>query len=107
MRIERIGYLLQVASVRWRLAALLSSTEKHYFGLWKMTSEFLHHLRDTILLLGGGAALAEMVERAESASDSDVDELRRINCRLIDATKERLANLNKISIVGQGSHRQN
>jgi hypothetical protein len=107
MRIERIGYLLQVASVRWRLAALLSSTEKHYFGLWKMTSEFLHYLRDTILLLGGGAALAEMVERAESASDSDVDELRRINCRLIDATKERLANLNKISIVGQGSHRQN
>jgi hypothetical protein len=70
------------------------------------TAQFLHHLRDTIVLLGGGTQLANMVERADVVTESDVDEVRRINCRLIDATKERLVNLNKLSIVAERS-RQN
>jgi hypothetical protein len=64
-----------------------------------MTSEFLHHLRDTIILLGGGTHLANLVEQAGSAKEGDVDELRRINIRLIDATKERLVNLNSLRIA--------
>ena len=64
-----------------------------------MTNEFLHHLRDTIILLGGGTKIANMVERAESASAADVDELRRLNCRLIDLTKERLFSINKLSVA--------
>lgn len=64
-----------------------------------MTKEFLHHLRDTIILLGGGTRIASMVERAESANAADVDELRRLNCRLIDATKERLVNINSLTIT--------
>jgi hypothetical protein len=70
-----------------------------------MTSEFLHHLRDTIILLGGGTKIANMVEHAETASAADVDELRRLNLRLIDATKERLASINRLTIVADDNHR--
>lgn len=64
-----------------------------------MTTEFLHHLRDTIILLGGGTRLANMVERAESATPQDVDELRKTNLRLIDATKDKLVQLNSLAVT--------
>lgn len=63
-----------------------------------MTQEFLHHLRNTVILLGGGTQLADMVERAEAATGADVDELRRLNLRLIDATKDRLAGIGAITV---------
>ena len=64
-----------------------------------MTSEFLHHLRNTIILLGGGTHLANMVERAEAATGADVDELRQLNLRLLDATKDRLASIGTITLA--------
>ena len=71
-----------------------------------MTTEFLHHLRDTFILLGGGTRLANMVERAESATQQEVDDLRKTNMRLIDAAKDKLVNLNSIAVTtgaGKGS----
>lgn len=62
------------------------------------TTTFLHHLRDTIIILGGGTKLADMAECAESATEADIDELRRVNIRLIDSTKERLVNINTMTI---------
>lgn len=62
------------------------------------TTTFLHHLRDTIIILGGGTKIANMVENAGTASEADVDELRRVNIRLIDSTKERLVNINTMTI---------
>ena len=64
-----------------------------------LTAEFLHHLRTTIIMLGGGTKLANMVERAESASATDVDELRQLNINLIDSAKDRLANINTITVA--------
>lgn len=63
-----------------------------------MTNEFLHHLRDTIILLGGGTRLADMAKGAESSTARDVAELRQTNIRLIEATKDKLVNLNALSV---------
>lgn len=64
-----------------------------------MNADFFHHLRDTIILLGGGTKIANMLKHPDAISESDVDALRRINCRLIDSTKEKLVNINKIKVV--------
>ncbi len=64
-----------------------------------MNTNFFYHLRDTIILLGGEARIANMLEYPDSISEFDVDELRRINGRLLDATKEKLVSINKIKVV--------
>ena len=63
-----------------------------------MKESFYHHLRDIIILLGGGTRIANMAANPNGLSDADVDELRRLNCRLIDAAKERLVSINKIEL---------
>lgn len=63
-----------------------------------MTKQFLHHLRDTIIILGGGTYIANMAENAESATEHDIDELRRFNLKLIDTTKRRLENMNSLTV---------
>jgi len=62
-------------------------------------SDFFHHLRDTIILLGGQTEIANLLEKPDDITESDVDNLRRFNCELIDATKHKLANINKIRVV--------
>ena len=66
----------------------------------ELTHEFLHHLRDTIILLGGGTRIADLAQKAEAATQREVDELRQINIRLIDTTKYRLTVLNSVTITG-------
>lgn len=60
--------------------------------------KFLHHLHDTLVLLGAPAKLAELVEGPESIRPSHVDALRRYNIRLLEAAKDKLTNVNKIAI---------
>lgn len=62
-------------------------------------SDFFHHLRDTIILLAGEIEIANLLERPDDITEADVNELRRFNCKLIDATKDRLVNINKIKVV--------
>lgn len=61
--------------------------------------EFFHHLHDTLVLLGADANLAELVESPETIRAAHVDDLRRYNGKLIDATKYRLVNINKLAVV--------
>lgn len=58
-----------------------------------MNAEFFHHLHNTIILLGGGTRIADMVKRYPEVTDSDLDELQHFNHRLISSTKGKLANL--------------
>jgi hypothetical protein len=63
-------------------------------------SEFRHHLRDTLLLLGGSRKVADLLRKSNDLAlgQADVRMLRAYNLELITATKERLANLNKLGI---------
>jgi hypothetical protein len=68
-----------------------------------MNAQFFHHLHDTIILLGGGMQLANKVKHPDVLTDADVDELRRLNIRLLDRTKQRLVDINKTTIRPGGS----
>jgi len=61
--------------------------------------KFLHHLRDTIILLGGEAELADLLVASNDISELEIDKLRQFNITLIEATKNKLANINKMKIV--------
>ena len=62
-------------------------------------AEFFHHLRDTIILLSGETEIADLLEKPDDITKSYVDNLRQLNCKLIDATKHKLVNINKIQVV--------
>jgi hypothetical protein len=57
------------------------------------------HLFDTIILLGGKKEIAELLIKSQDCgvTASDIDDLRRYNCGLIDATKLRVGIVNDIS----------
>jgi hypothetical protein len=59
---------------------------------------FLHHLHDTIILLGGDIAFANLVKNPDMIDESAVNELRQYNGKLVDATKDKLAGINKLTI---------
>jgi hypothetical protein len=61
-------------------------------------NEFLYHLRDTIVLLGGRIDIADRLLVLELLDESDVDALRLYNIGLLDSTKERLVSINKVSV---------
>ena len=67
-----------------------------------VNADFLHHLYDTIILLGGTTEIATMVKNPKMISDSDVESLRRYNGGLIDSTKDKLARINTIRIKVSG-----
>ena len=67
-----------------------------------LTADFIYHLRDTIVLLGGPANICDLLNAPEAIKADDVDALRRFNCGLIDATKQKLAGINKITVVVGG-----
>lgn len=61
--------------------------------------EFFYHLHDTLVLLGADARLVELLDNPGEICASDVEHLRRYNGQLIDATKSKLVNVNKLAIV--------
>jgi len=63
-------------------------------------SDFLHHLHDTIILLGGGTSLALKILRLKdrAVQEEDVDDVRNYNIRLIEEHKNRLICLNKTTL---------
>lgn len=63
--------------------------------------DFRHHLRDTILLLGGNQEIADLLVKSQDGqiNEADVDALRNYNIGLFTATKQRLNNLNKLRLV--------
>jgi hypothetical protein len=62
--------------------------------------DFLHHLHDTIILLGGRKEIARLLMKSQDyqITRSDIDELRKYNGALIDQIKDRLANIHKIKV---------
>ena len=62
--------------------------------------DFRHHLRNTILLLGGKKEIADLLVKSQdfNVTEGDVDQLRRYNIALIEQNKERFVNLNNIEI---------
>lgn len=61
--------------------------------------DFFHHLHNTLVLLGAGSRYATLVENPEAITASDVDDLRRYNLKLVDAVKDKLANIHKLGVV--------
>ncbi|MCK9543754.1 MAG: hypothetical protein M0R03_17175 [Novosphingobium sp.] len=72
-----------------------------------LKQEFLYHLKDTIILLGGRGAttITESLEKLDQLAESDIIKLRNINIKLIDSTKNKLSNINtsKIIILGKSN----
>ena len=64
---------------------------------------FLHHLHDTLVLLGAETRFAELVNNPETIDESDVSDLRCYNGKLVDETKHKLVNINKITVSVGGS----
>jgi hypothetical protein len=62
--------------------------------------DFLQHLHDTIILLGGKKEIARLLMKSQDyqITRSDIDELRKYNSALIDQIKDRLANIHKIKV---------
>jgi hypothetical protein len=62
--------------------------------------DFRHHLRDTILLLGGKQEVADLLVKSLDGQikETDVDALRNYNIGLFTATKQCLNGLNKLKI---------
>jgi hypothetical protein len=71
-------------------------------GQQMIVQDFFHHLHNTLVLLGTDVKLAELVESPETISAEDVDDLRRYNCKLIDATKSKLVNISKLAVSVEG-----
>lgn len=60
--------------------------------------QFLHFLHDTLILLGSGSHLANLVNNPDDICQEDIDDLRNFNIKLIDNTKQKLVDINKIAI---------
>ena len=62
--------------------------------------EFLHHLFDTIILLGGRRDIAGLLKKSLDlgVTNADVDLLRNYNIELLTEAKHRLASINKLRI---------
>lgn len=65
-------------------------------------NDFYHHLRDTIILLGGGTEIANLAAKPGEITGDDVEALRNHNCRLITQAKDRLVNLNYLAVRPSG-----
>jgi hypothetical protein len=63
--------------------------------------DFRHHLRDTIILLGGRREIAEILVKSldGQVKEADVEFLRNYNIGLLTATRQRLNDLNKLKLA--------
>jgi hypothetical protein len=64
-----------------------------------MQSEFLYHLRDTVLLLGLDRRFADLLVNPDAIGEAEVENLQRYNCKLLNATRSRLLDLNTLAVV--------
>ncbi len=64
-----------------------------------MLSEYLYQLRDTVILLGLDVRFADLLTNPDRIETWDVEELQRENGKLIDATKDKLMNLNRLAVA--------
>lgn len=62
-------------------------------------TEFLRHLHDTVVLLGGDRRVAELLNHPELITAQDVADLRRYTSQLLEATKAKLVGINTRSIA--------
>jgi len=67
-----------------------------------MNKQFIHHLRDTIILLGGRLQIADLLRNPEAIREAEVDRLRQYNIDLETRIKNRLADTNKMRICPGG-----
>jgi hypothetical protein len=67
-----------------------------------MNDQFMHHLRDTIILLGGRLQIANLLRNPEALREADVDRLKQYNIDLETRLKNRLADTNKMTIRVRG-----
>jgi hypothetical protein len=63
--------------------------------------DFRHHLRDTILLLGGDAKIADLLVKSQDGfiEKADIEKLRTYNIGLFSSVKSRLRNLNRLKLT--------
>lgn len=63
--------------------------------------DFRHHLRDTIILLGGKVEIAELLVKSQDGfvSEADIEQLRSYNISLFAEVKKRLGNLNRLKLA--------
>jgi hypothetical protein len=57
-------------------------------------NQFLHHLHDTLILLGGDKRIAELLNHPELITTQDVTALCWYTDQLMNATKDKLVNIN-------------
>ena len=60
--------------------------------------DFFYHLRDTAILLGMDARFADLLKTPEVITEADVVELRKYTGKLIDETKHKLININRLTV---------
>lgn len=64
-----------------------------------MLSEYLYQLRDTVILLGLDTRFADLLIEPHRIEEIDVEDLQRINGKLINATKSKLDSINRLAVV--------
>lgn len=67
-----------------------------------MKHEFYHRLYDVMLLSEIPIKIATKAKNPDAVTEADAEEVRALACKLIDETKFRLANINKITVVVGG-----
>jgi hypothetical protein len=91
--VRRAGCYVQLSA-----QARISSMSQPYQGEHDNLSadcDLRHHLRSTILLLGGDPQIADLLSKSEdyAITEEDVMNVKRYNMDLIDGLKSRLTSL--------------
>jgi len=60
--------------------------------------KYLHHLHDTIILLGGKGEISEKIIHLEEVTERDIDNLCQYNIDLIDSVKFKLDKIHTIKV---------
>lgn len=61
--------------------------------------EFLRHLHDTIILLGGDVGIANMLDCVDLLDDASIESLRVYNIRLNESLKTRLCEIHTTTVL--------
>ena len=64
----------------------------------KNQSDFLHYLRDALILLGGRIDIADKLEHLSDISEADVDDMRQYVINLTEDIKRRIEAQHKMTI---------